>query len=101
MPALDGCEATRHIRQSPTAKPPKIIAFSSSISQAEFTTLTEIGFDGFIAKPIRLHDLLALIERHVGLEWIYRQASAPPSGDLGRIGQKRRYYGDSPGIRRY
>ena len=109
MPVLDGCEATRHIRQSPTAKPPKIIAFSASISQAAFTTLTEIGFDGFIAKPIRLHELLALIERHIGLEWVYRQAAAPPAVATEQIAPPRRHLetlaelvksGDIMGIRR-
>ena len=97
------------ISLSPAAKPPKIIAFSASISQAAFTTLTEIGFDGFIAKPIRLHELLALIERHIGLEWVYRQAAAPPAVATEQITPPRRHLetlaelvksGDIMGIRR-
>lgn len=109
MPVLDGCEATLRIRQAPAAKPPKIIAFSASVSQAAFTTLTEIGFDGFIAKPVRLHELLALIERHIGLEWVYRRAAAPPAVATEQIAPPRRHLetlaelvksGDIMGIRR-
>jgi len=60
MPLLDGCEATREIRQlpGPAGRVP-IIALSASVFAEDRRRCLQAGADDFIAKPFMAGDLIA------------------------------------------
>ena len=66
MPELDGLEATRAIRQQwPAAKQPRIIAMTANAMQGDRERCLEAGMDDYIAKPVRIEDLSAALERNL------------------------------------
>ncbi len=71
MPGLTGFEAIRRLRQLPAFNDVIIISISASaFTQTQQESLAA-GSDDFLAKPIRLEDLLERLQRHLKLEWIY------------------------------
>lgn len=78
MPVLDGFEATRQLRQLPEAKEVVIIALSASVFDHTRQECLIAGCDDFIAKPVRSVELLAKIQTHLGLTWIYEPPSDAP-----------------------
>jgi CheY-like chemotaxis protein len=62
MPGLSGPEAVAEIRRGgPNAACP-IIAFSASADQGQLEQLRQLGFDGCLAKPFTLTDLIQAVE---------------------------------------
>jgi signal transduction histidine kinase/ActR/RegA family two-component response regulator/tRNA A-37 threonylcarbamoyl transferase component Bud32 len=80
MPGMDGCEATRRLRQMPELRGVVILACSASLSKERIAESAQAGCDGFLAKPIEASALLEQIERHLGLDWIRKANDAPPTG---------------------
>jgi signal transduction histidine kinase/CheY-like chemotaxis protein len=64
MPELDGLEATRRIRAhwGPPAGP-RIIAMTANAMQGDREACLAAGMDDYVSKPIRVHDLLAALQR--------------------------------------
>jgi signal transduction histidine kinase/DNA-binding response OmpR family regulator len=64
MPELDGLEATRRIREHwlPPAGP-RIIAMTANAMQGDREDCLAAGMDDYVSKPIRVHDLLAALQR--------------------------------------
>jgi PAS domain S-box-containing protein len=75
MPVMDGFEATRRIRQSPTLKEVKVIAVSASAFSHDRQKSLQAGCDGFVVKPFDLNRLLQQMRAHLGpeLEWVYEE----------------------------
>lgn len=66
MPVMDGHEAARRIRATPTlllGLP--VIALTASVLEAERTRSQESGMDDFIVKPLDPPELVRAIRRHV------------------------------------
>lgn len=63
MPVLDGCAATRRLRQVGYAGP--IIALTAHAMKSDAQKCLEAGCDGVATKPISREDLLRLVARHV------------------------------------
>jgi CheY-like chemotaxis protein len=64
MPALDGIEATRRIRRRwPGAAGPRIVAMTAAAMAGDRERCLTAGMDGYIAKPIRVAELLAALEQ--------------------------------------
>lgn len=71
MPELGGLEATREIRrrQQDPSRPPTcgdaivIVAMTASTMEGDREKCLEAGMDDFLAKPIRLEDLRAMLDR--------------------------------------
>ena len=61
MPEMDGLEATRLIRLQQEQQP-LIIAMTANAMQEDRTICLEAGMDDYIAKPIKLDDLVRLLE---------------------------------------
>ena len=62
MPGLSGEEAVAEIRRGgPNAACP-IIAFSASADPRQLKHLRQLGFDGCLAKPFTLTDLISAVE---------------------------------------
>jgi two-component system, cell cycle response regulator DivK len=60
MPELNGYEAMNQIRESKGKT--KIIAQTAFAMSGEREEILESGFDGYISKPIRIAELLKLLE---------------------------------------
>jgi PAS domain S-box-containing protein len=63
MPELDGFEASREInRRWPEARP-RIVAMTANAMQGDRELCTQAGMDDYVAKPIRVEELVAVLER--------------------------------------
>jgi len=65
MPEMDGLEATRQVRQREGAgRPPLIIiAMTANAMQGDRELCIAAGMDDYLAKPIRVEELVAALER--------------------------------------
>jgi CheY-like chemotaxis protein len=76
MPEMDGYEAARQIQKRwPAENRPRIIAMTGNAMQGDRQRCLESGMDDYIAKPVRIEDLRAALERWGG-------ASRPDRGAL-------------------
>jgi CheY-like chemotaxis protein len=76
MPVMDGFEATRQIRMSPSLQQTVIIATSASAFDMDRQQSREVGCHDFLPKPIHEAELLDRLSLHLKLEWIYEDSSA-------------------------
>ncbi|GAA3915143.1 response regulator [Litoribacillus peritrichatus] len=67
MPIMDGMEATRLLRDKFNPEQLKIIALTANVMQDETNTYSELGMNGFLAKPFELSQLQAIIVEHSGV----------------------------------
>jgi CheY-like chemotaxis protein len=64
MPVMDGMEATRLIRTTePIQRQPEIVAMTASALVDDKRACYEAGMDDYLAKPVRLQELNAALER--------------------------------------
>lgn len=78
MPVMDGFEAIRRLRASPTLKEVVIIAVSASTLDFDQESSRRAGCNGFLPKPVREEDLLKHLQTHLNLTWIYQQSKDKP-----------------------
>jgi CheY-like chemotaxis protein len=65
MPEVDGFEATRMIRERcPKTVQPAIIAFTAYILPNSKEKCLDAGMNDFIAKPVKMDDLAAILSKH-------------------------------------
>ncbi|NEU13579.1 response regulator [Methylobacterium sp. BTF04] len=67
MPGLDGLETARRIRIVEAAagvRPLHLVALTANAGRDDERAAREAGFDGFLAKPLNLRALPALMDRH-------------------------------------
>ncbi|WP_276373648.1 two-component regulator propeller domain-containing protein [Chryseolinea sp. H1M3-3] len=62
MPEMDGLETTRVMRQSKTAQP-IIIAMTANAMAEDKEACIQSGMDDYISKPIRLEELVRILEK--------------------------------------
>jgi CheY-like chemotaxis protein/anti-sigma regulatory factor (Ser/Thr protein kinase) len=74
MPGYDGHTFCRNLRSSPETKDLIIIASSASVFADDQRLALESGFSDFLPKPVMEEELFAILERHLGLKWIYASA---------------------------
>jgi PAS domain S-box-containing protein len=64
MPELDGFEASREInRRWPDERRPRIVAMTANALQGDRELCEAAGMDDYVAKPIRVEELVAALER--------------------------------------
>ena len=61
MPVVDGYEALRLIKAHPNFKTAKVIAYSVHVS--ELNNAFDVGFDGFLGKPLSAEDFPSQLSR--------------------------------------
>lgn len=81
MPGMGGAEAARVIRASSNEKPPMIIALSASVMEEDRDAVMRTGgVDDFLTKPFREGDLLQMIQKHLGLGYLYASEETSQTG---------------------
>jgi len=73
MPVLDGRAATRYIKAHAKEQATVIIALTASSFEEQRVDILAAGCDDFLRKPFQEADLFALMEKHVGVRWVYRE----------------------------
>lgn len=75
MPIMDGCQATRLIRQEPRFKHLPIIAVTARAMVSDRKTCLEVGMNDYITKPIDVQQLLSCLSKWINRQtnWINRQ----------------------------
>ena len=64
MPELDGFEASREIvRRWPRERRPRIVAMTANAMQGDRELCEAAGMDDYVAKPVRVEELVAALER--------------------------------------
>jgi len=64
MPVMDGLEATRRLRATlPAHRQPRIVALTANALADDDARCRAAGMDGYLAKPVRLDDLRAELDR--------------------------------------
>jgi PAS domain S-box-containing protein len=63
MPELDGFEASREINRRWPGKRPRIVAMTANALQGDRELCFAAGMDDYVAKPIRVEELVAALQR--------------------------------------
>jgi CheY-like chemotaxis protein len=71
MPVMDGLEATRRLREMEEFRGVPIIAVSAGAFSEDAAASLEAGADGFLAKPLRVEDLISELGAKLRLAWVY------------------------------
>jgi CheY-like chemotaxis protein len=87
MPVVDGLEATRRIRQISVLDGVVVIGVSASLLGGERQRSLAAGCDDFLAKPVNMDELLACLQRHLRIEWLYEKPSSKPPAGRHETGQ--------------
>ncbi|OQW94976.1 MAG: hypothetical protein BWK79_04000 [Beggiatoa sp. IS2] len=77
MPIMDGFEMVRQLRQVPKFETIPIIAASASVFDYHQQQSKSAGCNDFLAKPFHAEALLALLQKHLNLNWIYEKEPSP------------------------
>ncbi len=80
MPVMGGNEAAQEIRKMQELKDIVIVAISASVYDKDRKASALSGCNDFLHKPVKVKELLTVIERHLRLEWEYRDDEAQKSG---------------------
>jgi signal transduction histidine kinase/DNA-binding NarL/FixJ family response regulator len=73
MAVMDGLEMTRRLRQLPDFATTPIVASPATLSQVDIQESLDAGCNSFFPKPIEFTGLLAELQRHLELQWIYAE----------------------------
>lgn len=65
IPEVDGVTAMKEIKGNEKTKSVPIIALTASAMKGDDTKMLDEGFDGYVAKPINLKDLLEEVKNAV------------------------------------
>jgi PAS domain S-box-containing protein len=76
MPVMDGCTAARLIKASPEGQGTVIIALSASSFEEERADILAAGCDDFLRKPLQEDELFDLMQKHLGLHFVYEEESS-------------------------
>jgi PAS domain S-box-containing protein len=107
MPELDGFEASREInRRWPGDRRPRIVAMTANAMQGDRELCAAAGMDDYVAKPVRIEELVAALERsprrpEAGARGTTTVSAADPSTPAGpRLSTISRRLGGSAEARR-
>ncbi|MDZ7640796.1 MAG: PAS domain S-box protein [Desulfurivibrio sp.] len=84
MPVMDGYEATRRIKETEQGRTTPVIAVTASVSDDAEKEVLATGVDGYMRKPFRTEELFAVLEKCLGLHYVYAETAgqAPEKADV-------------------
>ena len=65
LPGLDGLELTRRLKADPATRDVVIVGVTACAADGDAERVLAAGCDGYVAKPIDIHELLAMVDRHL------------------------------------
>ena len=81
MPVMDGLEATRRIRAAHGPKKPVILALTAATFPEDQQRFQDAGCNGFMGKPFRETDLFEMMEKFVGVRFVWAGVTESGSAD--------------------
>lgn len=93
MPGMDGYQATREIKSTTKGQATVIIALTASALEKDRSVIISEGCDDYVRKPFREEELFRILERHLGVEFVYQEVDSPkpeaaiPHADIARLGK--------------
>ncbi|BAQ63685.1 circadian input kinase A [Geminocystis sp. NIES-3709] len=76
MPVMDGYEATQAIKSTIKGNATAVIALTASVLEEEKVICLSAGCDDFLRKPFRQQAIFEIIQKHLGVEYIYESDSS-------------------------
>ncbi len=73
MPVMDGYQAARRIKASTHGQATAIVALTASTFEETPALVLSAGCDDYIRKPVLIAELLAKIEQHLGVQFLYEE----------------------------
>ncbi len=64
LPDMDGVQVLRRLRMDSGTATIPVLAVTAQAMKGDRERFREAGFDGYLAKPVDIDDLLAAVERH-------------------------------------
>ena len=83
LPIMGGAEAARKIRSLEGGTEVRVVALTASAFSHQRAELLSSGFDDFLRKPYRRHEIFDCLSRHLVLRYRYREAPSPSPDDPG------------------
>jgi two-component system, cell cycle response regulator DivK len=65
MPDIDGVEALRRLRADARTASLRVLAVTAQAMQGDREHFLAEGFDGYLSKPVNVHELLSTVRRYV------------------------------------
>ena len=78
---MDGYTATREIKSSETGQAVAVIAVTASTYEEERSQVLAAGCDDFLRKPFQEGQIFQLLEKHLGVEFMYEELEPTPKGE--------------------
>jgi CheY-like chemotaxis protein len=75
MPVMDGYQATQRIKSTTRGQATVIIALTASVLDEDQTVSLSAGCDDFMRKPFREAEILAGMNKHLGVRYVYDEPS--------------------------
>ncbi len=89
MPVMDGYEATQLIKEKAGEVKTIIIALTAGVFEEERTAILKCGCDDFVSKPFRPNDIYDMMQKHLGVHFLYRDKTLLSSNTtIGKDSQK-------------
>jgi CheY-like chemotaxis protein len=71
---MDGLEATRHIKKTEAGKSTVVAALTAHALEEEKEEILSAGCDDIVRKPLREQDIFDVMQKHLGLKYLYEGA---------------------------
>ncbi|GAK61012.1 multi-sensor hybrid histidine kinase [Candidatus Vecturithrix granuli] len=82
MPVMDGYETTRRIKATTKGQATAIVALTASAFEDDRAIVLSAGCDDYLHKPFREADIFALLEKHLGVRYVYEQDNTAAQADI-------------------
>ena len=73
MPVMDGPEMLRHLFDQYGEHMPVVIAVTASVFDHQRLEYQEMGFGGFLDKPLQIEQVYACMAEHLGVEYTFEE----------------------------
>jgi signal transduction histidine kinase/CheY-like chemotaxis protein len=85
MPVMDGLEATRLIKESKTGTSTIVAALTAHALEEERENILSAGCDDFVRKPFREQDIFDVMQKHLGLNYVYEDTRDEVRPDISKV----------------
>ena len=75
MPGMSGFELVSLLRSQSQFKDLVIIVSSASVFEANQHKSLDVGANAFLPKPVQAAELFGLLQKHLGISWVYQKSS--------------------------